>query len=95
MRSLVRNYDTSRTDLLDLTRDAAAFAAEAGGDGLLHLFAPHATAGLALIETGSGSEEDLRGAIDRLLPQDAGYRHCTALRGMVVITCCPPSSHRL
>ena len=75
MKSIVRSYDTSNTDLLDLTSDASAFAAEVGGDGLLHVFAPHATAGLALIETGSGSEEDLRGAIDRLLPKDAGYRH--------------------
>lgn len=75
MKSVVNSYDTSGTDLLDLTRDAAAFAAKAGGDGLLHLFAPHATAGLALMETGSGSEEDLRVAIDRLLPKDAPYRH--------------------
>ena len=75
MKSIVRSYDTSATDLLDLTGDASAFAAEVGGDGLLHVFAPHATAGLALIETGSGSEEDLRGAVDRLLPKDAGYRH--------------------
>lgn len=75
MNSIVRSYDTSETDLLDLTHDAAAFASEAGGDGLLHVFAPHATAGLALIETGSGSEEDLRGAVDRLLPKEAGYRH--------------------
>ena len=75
MKSEIRSYDTSSTDLLDLTRDAAGFAAQAGGDGLLHLFAPHATVGLALMETGSGSEEDLRAAIERLLPKDASYRH--------------------
>lgn len=75
MRSEVRSYDTSGTDMLDLTRDAQEFAADAGGDGLLHVFAPHATAGLALFETGSGSEEDLRGTIDRLFPADMRYRH--------------------
>lgn len=75
MRSVVRSYDTSGTELLDLTRDAQEIAAEAGGDGLLHVFAPHATAGVALIETGSGSEQDLATIIDRLLPPDASYAH--------------------
>ena len=75
MKSVVRSYDTSGTELYDLTRDAQEIAAEAGGDGLLHVFAPHATAGVALIETGSGSEEDLASVIDRLLPPDASYRH--------------------
>ena len=45
------------------------------GDGLCHVFVPHATAGLALIETGSGAEFDLEDAIDRLLPRDDIYRH--------------------
>ena len=45
------------------------------GDGLLNVFLPHATAGLALIETGSGSEADLAAAIDRFLPRDLAYRH--------------------
>ncbi len=75
MKSELRSYDTSGTDMLDLTEDARRFAAGVGGDGLLHLFAPHATAGLALFETGSGSEEDLRATIDRLLPADDRYRH--------------------
>jgi secondary thiamine-phosphate synthase enzyme len=42
---------------------------------LLHVFLPHATAGLAVMETGSGSEEDLQLALDRLLPPDDRYRH--------------------
>jgi secondary thiamine-phosphate synthase enzyme len=46
-----------------------------GGDGLVNVFVPHATAGLALIETGSGSEEDLRSILDRLLPRDHPYAH--------------------
>jgi len=45
------------------------------GDGLCHVFVPHATAGLALMETGSGSEEDLEELLGRLLPRDSRYRH--------------------
>jgi len=45
------------------------------GDGLCHVFVPHATAGVALIEIGSGSESDLEDAIDRLLPREDMYRH--------------------
>lgn len=46
-----------------------------GADGIAVVFVPHATAGVALIETGSGSEEDLRAALDRLLPRAARYAH--------------------
>ncbi|HWL65965.1 MAG TPA: YjbQ family protein, partial [Actinomycetota bacterium] len=60
---------------LDITRDAQEFAHAAGTDGLLNAFAPHATAGLALMETASGSEEDLLKAVDRLLPRDQDYVH--------------------
>lgn len=45
------------------------------GDGLLTVFVPHATAGVAVMETGSGSEQDLAEAVERLLPRGAGYRH--------------------
>jgi secondary thiamine-phosphate synthase enzyme len=59
---------------VDITeRVARAIAGQ--GDGLLHIFVPHATAGLALIETGSGSEADLLGRLRALLPLDAPYRH--------------------
>jgi secondary thiamine-phosphate synthase enzyme len=58
----------------DLTRELARFCA-GRGDGLVNVFVPHATAGVALIETGSGSEADLAGAIDRLLPAEDIYRH--------------------
>jgi secondary thiamine-phosphate synthase enzyme len=51
------------------------------GDGLCHVFTPHATAGLALIETGSGTETDLADAIDRILPHDDVYRHRHGSRG--------------
>jgi thiamine phosphate synthase YjbQ (UPF0047 family) len=58
----------------DITGAVRAFCA-GKGDGLCHVFAPHATAGLALIETGSGSESDLGEAIERLLPRDNPKRH--------------------
>ena len=45
------------------------------GDGIVHLFVPHATAGIALLELGSGSEDDLAEALGRLLPRDDRYRH--------------------
>lgn len=60
---------------MDVTAPLRAFAADAGGDGLLHVFAPHATAGIALMETGSGSEHDLEELIERLLPRDDRYMH--------------------
>lgn len=81
MKTEVRPYDTSQTDLLDLTADVREFASEQSGDGLVHLFAPHATAGLALIETGSGTEEDLNATIDRLLPVGQRYVHSHGSRG--------------
>jgi secondary thiamine-phosphate synthase enzyme len=58
----------------DLTQDCAAFVS-AEGDGLLSVFVPHATAGLAIIETGAGSDEDLLIAIDEVLPRDGRWQH--------------------
>ena len=66
--------DTSGREVVDLTDRAAEFCRPLG-DGLLHVFAPHATAGLALMELGSGSEADLGELLDRLLPRDDRYRH--------------------
>jgi secondary thiamine-phosphate synthase enzyme len=61
----------------DLTATCEAFVAETAGDadGLLHVFVPHATAGLALIETGSGSDDDLIAVLRRMLPADFGWHH--------------------
>ncbi|MGA9749314.1 MAG: secondary thiamine-phosphate synthase enzyme YjbQ [Nocardioides sp.] len=78
MRSETKSYRTGDRDaVLDLTRDAAAFAADAsgGGDGLLHVFVPHATAGIAILETGAGSDDDLLAALADLLPGDDRWRH--------------------
>lgn len=64
----------ARPSVVDITDRAAAFVRDRG-DGLLHVFLPHATAGLALIETGAGSDEDLLRAIDDTLPADGRWRH--------------------
>jgi len=58
----------------DVTHEVVRFCADRG-DGLLNVFVPHATAGVALMETGSGSEADLAEAVGRLLPRDDRYRH--------------------
>jgi secondary thiamine-phosphate synthase enzyme len=60
--------------VLDLTEDCAAFVA-GERDGLLQLFVPHATAGIAVIETGAGSDDDLLMALGDLLPADGRWRH--------------------
>lgn len=67
--------ETAGLRVLDVTERVRRFASEEGGDGLVHVFLPHATAGLALMETGSGSEADLDEALDRLLPRDDRYVH--------------------
>jgi secondary thiamine-phosphate synthase enzyme len=61
----------------DITAEAQAFveAYAHGGDGLLHVFVPHATAGIAIIETGAGSDDDLLAALDDVLPMDGRWRH--------------------
>jgi secondary thiamine-phosphate synthase enzyme len=66
--------------VVDITRAAERFVA-AEKDGLLHVFVPHATAGLAIIETGAGSDEDLLTAIDDLLPAEDRWRHRHGSRG--------------
>lgn len=75
MRSVELELDTHGRRVVDVTDVLRRFAAEHGGDGLLHAFVPHATAGLALMETGSGSEDDLEEVLERLLPRDDRYVH--------------------
>ena len=64
----------------DITAEAEKFA-RGRGDGLLHVFVPHATAGIAIIETGAGSDDDLLTAIDELLPAEDKWRHRHGSRG--------------
>ncbi|WP_433500410.1 secondary thiamine-phosphate synthase enzyme YjbQ [Sphaerimonospora sp. CA-214678] len=82
MKSRVIEVRTgSRERVHDLTRECSDFVRECGGDGLLHVFVPHATAGIALIELGSGSDEDLLAALGELLPADDRWRHAHGSRG--------------
>jgi secondary thiamine-phosphate synthase enzyme len=65
----------SRRGVFDITGDCAHFVS-GHGDGLLSIFVPHATAGLVVVETGAGSDDDLLDTLDRLLPRDErAYRH--------------------
>jgi len=70
----VLEIDTSRRRIVDLTDAVRSFCA-GRGDGLCNVFVPHATAGLAIIETGAGSDDDLIDTLERLLPRDDRYRH--------------------
>jgi len=71
------DIDTSRRRLVDLTGDVRAFCAshDPRAEGLCSVFVPHATAGVAIIETGAGSDDDLVDTLERLLPRDERYRH--------------------
>lgn len=74
--SIEIRVDTGRQrTTVDLTSQVSDFCRDKG-DGLLSVYAPHATAGIAVFETGAGSESDVMSAIDDLLPADPGrWRH--------------------
>ena len=74
MDSVEITVRTGSTLVTDLTGEVERFC-RGRGDGLVHVFVPHATAGVAVMETGSGSEPDLADAIDRILPRQDVYRH--------------------
>lgn len=80
MRTEVLTVDTSRQRFVDLTEEIRRFGREER-DGLVHVFVPHATAGVAIIETGSGTEQDLEAALDQLLPRDDRYVHSHGSKG--------------
>jgi secondary thiamine-phosphate synthase enzyme len=73
----------NRETIRDITRDCAEFTSMAadGGDGLLHVFVPHATAGIAVIELGARSDDDLLATLADLLPADDRWRHAHGARG--------------
>ena len=75
MDSVELSVDTTGRPFTDLTPEARRFCGRVGGDGLLHVFAPHATAGVALFELGAGSEADVAETIERLVPRDDRWRH--------------------
>src|SRR6202050_1121758 len=84
MKTQIIDVRTGNSEtIMDITRDCAEFASAAadGGDGLLHVFVPHATAGIALIELGARSDEDLLAALRDLLPADDRWRHAHGSAG--------------
>jgi secondary thiamine-phosphate synthase enzyme len=75
MESTVVRIRTGGQDVVrDITAECEKYVGDRG-DGLLHVFVPHATAGIAIIETGAGSDEDLLAALGDLLPADDRWRH--------------------
>jgi secondary thiamine-phosphate synthase enzyme len=80
MQTTELTLDTRTRTIVDLTPAVQRFVRPLGS-GLVNVFAPHATAGLALIETGSGSEEDLQEVLARLLPRDDRWTHTHGSRG--------------
>jgi secondary thiamine-phosphate synthase enzyme len=80
MQTTEVTVDASRRRVIDITNELERFCADLG-DGLVNVFVPHATAGVALMETGSGSEADLLAALERLLPRDDRYRHAHGSAG--------------
>lgn len=81
METTTREYRTGDQDVvLDITGDCEGFVA-GRGDGLLQLFVPHATAGIAVMETGAGSDDDLLAALADLLPADDRWRHAHGTPG--------------
>jgi secondary thiamine-phosphate synthase enzyme len=75
METTVLSVGTGRREVVqDLTRECEGFV-RSKGDGLLHVFVPHATAGVAILELGAGSDDDLLAALDDLLPADDRWQH--------------------
>lgn len=81
MKTQSITLETGDTLVTDVTAAVASFARDAGADGLVNVFVPHATAGVALLETGSGSERDLAELLERTFPRDDRYVHRHGSRG--------------
>lgn len=80
MKSIELNLETGSDVVTDITDEVSEFCV-GEGDGLVNVFVPHATAGVAVMETGSGSESDLAAALERFLPVEDIYRHRHGSRG--------------
>jgi secondary thiamine-phosphate synthase enzyme len=81
MRSETYSYATGDRDTVrDITSDCERFVADEAS-GLLHVFVPHATAGIAILETGAGSDDDLLSVLAEMLPADDRWKHRHGSRG--------------
>lgn len=83
MTATFRLRTAGRECVVDITGQCADFARQAahGDHGLLHVFVPHATAGVVIMELGAGSDDDLLAVLARLLPADDSWRHSHGSRG--------------
>lgn len=84
MQTATFEVETGRREVVyDVTPHCERFVADAagGGDGLLHVFVPHATAGIALMELGSSSDDDLLSVLAELLPVDDRWQHTHGSKG--------------
>ena len=74
---IIRVHTGSHDTVHDITGECADFARQSsgGGDGLLHVFVPHATAGVAIMELGASSDRDLLEVLGELLPADNRWQH--------------------
>jgi secondary thiamine-phosphate synthase enzyme len=81
MKTAELTIQTGRSRGLTNLTDACARFVGGEGDGLLVVFVPHATAGVVIMELGSGSEADLMASLDRLLPRDERWVHSHGSRG--------------
>lgn len=77
MRTEVIGVATGNKEAVhDITGECETFLRDTGAeDGLLNIFVPHATAGVALLELGAGSDHDLLAALGQLLPADDRWVH--------------------
>jgi len=80
---IIEVHTGGREAIRNITSECSGFVktAAAGGDGLLHVFVPHATAGIALMELGASSDDDLLAVLAELLPADGRWRHAHGSRG--------------
>jgi secondary thiamine-phosphate synthase enzyme len=80
---IIRVHTGSHDTVHDITGECADFARQSagGGDGLLHVFVPHATAGVAIMELGASSDRDLLAVLGELLPADNRWQHAHGSRG--------------
>ncbi|MBW8171651.1 secondary thiamine-phosphate synthase enzyme YjbQ [Ornithinimicrobium sp. Arc0846-15] len=76
MQTTTLRVHTGTTEVVhDLTPQCAQFVGDAPADGLLQIFVPHATAGVAILEVGARSDDDLLAALEDLLPRDDRWLH--------------------
>ena len=63
-------------ELIDLTGKVHDVVRRSGiKNGLIHVFAPHATGVLILTEHEPSLDRDIKDFLEKIIPKDGGYRH--------------------